>query len=87
MITIKIDSVKIFDITKIGVGDIIEYDQSLMATWKKRRVAGIVTEVKRDYIEICERDCFAPFESTRKFGFPIERAAEIKIIYRHPDHL
>jgi hypothetical protein len=82
----------VFDRTKIGIGDIVEYDRNVWAyaKWyhvKKTklvgRVCGIVAKVEPDCLWIYERDEFEPTQ-IRKFGLPVERADEVVIIRRHP---
>ena len=83
----KNETVTIFDGTKIGIGDIVEYDQSNGILLKKKRVAGIVIKVEEDVLVICEKDWLAPYDTTREFGLPVDRAAEVKVLHRHPANL
>ncbi|MFD2704695.1 hypothetical protein [Salibacterium lacus] len=86
---------EVFDRSKIGVGDIIEFDDTPFVNpfrrkQKTRRMAALVTEVEDTtvWISVGERN---PDSGTVRiqsaFGLPVSRADEITMIYRHPDNV
>lgn len=83
MIT-KTESREIFDRSKIGVGDIIEFSEYYGLRNKPRyRHWAIVSRVEDTTVWIHQRDyCEDKLESG--IGIPIGRADDIRIIFRHP---
>lgn len=83
MIT-KTETREIFDRSKIGIGDIIEFGEYVGWTSKpKYRHWAIVSRVDESTVWVHQRDHFEnKLETT--MGLPVERADDIRIIFRHP---
>lgn len=76
----------IFDRDKIGVGDIVEFDEYRIKLFGKigelsHKRVGIVTSVEPETIWIKTQDDYYS-NKLEGFGLPIERRDQIKVIYR-----
>lgn len=79
----------VYDRSKIGVGDIIEFNAytPIVLPFMKEKVefkrAGIVTEVSPEYVVVRTQSQFR--EDSRRLedvGIPVERAEELRMIHR-----
>jgi hypothetical protein len=76
----------IYDNSKIGVGDVIEFNEYTSTVFTKpkvsHRVAGVVTSVEELTIWVSARGGMTDHK-VGNFGLPVERCEEITVIHRH----
>lgn len=93
MIITKMETKEVFDRSKIGKGDIIEFSELGYRLFKKPRnydlptkTVGIVSQVLDEDIAVYARSQSSSWDKNyvTEVFVPIERADSIKILYRHP---
>lgn len=93
MTVTKMETRKVFDRSKIGKGDIIEFTELGFRLFRKphsyeipTKTIGVVKYVHDQDVAVYARSQAANWENNRvtEISVPIGRADSIKILYRHP---
>ena len=76
----------IFDRSKIGVGDVVEfyeYEIRMFTKENKYRIAGIVRKVEDTTLLVDVRRAVFDDGSIETYGLPVEMAHEIKVLFKY----
>lgn len=76
---------EVYDRSKVGVGDIVEFDEYGIRLFGNRKFlnkrVGIVTMVEADALWVRTQDNYNT-GALEEFGIPVEQAGKVRLVYR-----